>query len=181
MSSHSLAGVVGTRLAVFITFPLPVSYCSMAPLLRLRASGLRLFIPAHSPLLMFAFTMLACLFLRHPSPFTILPHFWACCRTVYQYHILVIIATHSSPLANCALVFPLANVSRGVSAIAAAVSTLYLLPVLSTYKSLLPPSPLLFFPPTFLPSMWSRRYLGLVYVVGFARESPPFSLHWSFC
>lgn len=127
----------GTRLVVFITFSLHVSYCSMTPLLRFRASGLRLFVSAHSPLLMFAFTMLACLFLRHPPHFTIFPHFWACCRIVYQYHILVTIATHSSPLATCALVFPLANVFRGDPAIAAAVSTLCLLPVLSTSPSYL--------------------------------------------
>lgn len=99
-----------------------------------------------------------------PSPpFPLRIFLWACCRTVYQYHILVIIATHSSPLANCALVFTLANVFRGVPADAAAVSLPY---ICSPYCLLVPLasiSPPRFSPPSApscgISDSWGQRTL----------------------
>ncbi|KAM5533774.1 hypothetical protein V8D89_012549 [Ganoderma adspersum] len=116
---------------------------------------------------MFAFTMLARLF------FATLPlsffriFFRACCRTVYQYHILVIIATHSS-LANCALVFTPAHVFRGDAANAAAVSLPYICSPYCLLVSLAPLSPPHFSLLSLRPFKWHSGYLGLVYVVGFA-------------
>ena len=134
---------------MFITFPLHVSYCSMMPLLPFWASELCLLSPYTLPLLMFALTMLACLFLRHP-PLIILPHISS---GVLPHSVSISHPRHHRhPFFRCKLctsIYAGSCVSREHRECRDRFSTLYLLPVLSTSL----PCPSLSPPHTFLPSL----------------------------